>query len=546
MIKQKLLFIIMAIAVCGVVRAQETIHRDSLVSDFNYFIDALENTHPDPYSAFGGRVFFQKQAFELKNKLKNNDYTKEEFSSMLSAFVSNMKDGHTNIHTGAKKMDGKEMILPITLYNSGDELFITSLPQDHKDLLGSRLVSINNIPTKDLFEKAGELNPSENAIGKSCHFRKRFVKFDYMQRLMPDVEIQINLEFKKPNGDIQELSLSYLTPEEYENTQLTEVETLSKLPEDYLFYQFLDEKKETMLFHFGSVMSKESFTIMKEGNYSNMEQYMDYYYEKFMKQKRPENVDEAIAKIPAMIELFHNMLVEMKENQSKNLIIDLRDNSGGFTAITLPTLYQLYGDKYLETDMETKFIRMISPLYIKKRGMSLEAYNEKFETNYTFGDYNFKDETADKEISVKEKRDEFIERRSMLSPRVKDFNGKPTYQPKEVIVITNDLTYSAAFHYAFYLWKLGATLVGVPCVQAPNTFMETTAFTLPKTKLNGSISNSLQLFLPPNDRRAKTFYPDYIINWEDYKKYNFNKQTEILYTLDLLKEKRKQTLTAVD
>lgn len=41
--------------------------------------------------------------------------------------------------------------------------------------------------------------------------------------------------------------------------------------------------------------------------------------------------------------------------------------------------------------------------------------------------------------------------------------------PERVYVPTDAGTYSAAFHYAFYLWKMGATIVGVPSSQALNT-----------------------------------------------------------------------------
>ena len=41
--------------------AQESLNSDSLISDFEYFTRLLETTHPDPYSGFGGKVFFMKR-----------------------------------------------------------------------------------------------------------------------------------------------------------------------------------------------------------------------------------------------------------------------------------------------------------------------------------------------------------------------------------------------------------------------------------------------------------------------------------------------------
>ncbi|MFA8433266.1 MAG: S41 family peptidase [Marinifilaceae bacterium] len=543
MIKTKLILISLVISSCCITKAQKTIQRDSLLSDFQFFIEALENTHPDPYTAFGGRVFFHQQAFEIENKLKNNDYTKEEFTSILSSFLSTLKDGHTNIRNTEKNKNATNLTLPLTLGNSGDELYITSLPEIHKELLGSRLVSINDVPAQQLFDKTGELNPTENHYGKTLRFRKSFAKFDYMKRLLPNTTPDIKLQIRKPNGKLEVLPLKYLTPKEYQNTKLTEVESWDQLNNKYMYYQFLDKKKETMLFHLGSVMSKEAFIIMKEMNFSNMGMMLNFFYSDLLNRKRPKETDKAIEELPSIVELFHNMLVEMKKNHSENLVIDLRGNTGGFTSITLPTLYQLYGDDFLRTDFNTKYIRKISPLYMNKLGTTLEAYNKKHSSNYEFGDYIFQNKSEKEKPSIEEERANFIAKRSNLSPRVKDFDGEPIYRPKEIIVITDDRTYSAAFHYAFYLWKMGATIVGVPCCQAPNTFMEITSFTLPKTKISGSISNSYQLYLPPTDRRAKTFYPNHTMNWEDFQKYNFNKQAELMYTLDLLKEKSKQSLT---
>ena len=38
--------------------AQEPLNGDSLASDFRYLVKELTATHPDPYSGFGGKVFF--------------------------------------------------------------------------------------------------------------------------------------------------------------------------------------------------------------------------------------------------------------------------------------------------------------------------------------------------------------------------------------------------------------------------------------------------------------------------------------------------------
>ena len=116
--------------------------------------------------------------------------------------------------------------------------------------------------------------------------------------------------------------------------------------------------------------------------------------------------------------------------------------------------------------------------------------------------------------------------------------GKPVYTPEHIYVLTDPGTFSAAFHYAFFLSKMGATVVGVPCMQAPNTYMEVTQFELPRTKLNGSFSNALQLFLPIDDPRAKDFYPDLMPTYEDFKRYNFDDNAIPMYLMDYIKNQK--------
>ena len=116
---------------------------------------------------------------------------------------------------------------------------------------------------------------------------------------------------------------------------------------------------------------------------------------------------------------------------------------------------------------------------------------------------------------------------------LQSLDGKQLYQPKQIFVITDPGTFSAAFHYAFYLHKMGATLVGVPSGQAPNTFMEVTPFTLPCSGLSASISNTLQQFFPKDSPLAKELIPDVRIMSQDYARYNLDADTPVLKILDI-------------
>lgn len=78
---------------------------------------------------------------------------------------------------------------------------------------------------------------------------------------------------------------------------------------------------------------------------------------------------------------------------------------------------------------------------------------------------------------------------------------------------------------------MGAKVVGLPSGQAPNTYMEQTLFKLPRTGIEGQISNCLQLFLPPEDPRAKTFTPDIVFTPEQYASCGWDDNAELILLL---------------
>ena len=164
--------------------------------------------------------------------------------------------------------------------------------------------------------------------------------------------------------------------------------------------------------------------------------------------------------------------------------------------------------------------------------MTIEDFNKQNGCNLSYGDYTF-DDNGETETPIDTLRQQFLDDcMSSEKEELRALQGIPIYTPKNIYVLTDNRTFSAAFHYAFFLWRMGAKVVGVPSSQAPNTYMEVTPFELPHTKIRGSISNSMQVFLPHDDKRAKIFWPDRMPTYKDYKKYHFDKQSEVMFLLN--------------
>lgn len=534
------LFITTVLLVAGsALMGQEMSSRDTLVSDFKTLVKFLEDTHPDPYSGFGGKVFFHQKAFDVEQELLVKKHTHNEFSQLAQEFLAPLEDGHTYLLREQSKAEGAQLYIPVFMRVIPNGLIIDGVPDTLQRFLGSRLKTVDGVLLEKLLEKVAQHTPCENLYGGYKAVALNFSAIDFLRRLLPEMGATVTLGVEMPVGGTEQFTVSVVDRETWNRAKLKmnpsweEIEGMNNLT-----YRFLDEEQKIMYYRLRSVAARESFLFMQQNGWDGFTNQVKSFYQRTLKKEMPEDMDEAIAGIPTMAEQFGRMLTEMKKQQSKYLIIDLCANGGGFTPITLPTLYQLYGDRYLQTDMDVRFYRLLSPLYMQKMNTTLEKFNEQNGTLLGFGDYVFENESSESK-SPEALRKEFVEQAmGNAAEYIDTLNGQPIYSPEKVFVIINEGTFSAAFHYAFYLWKMGATVVGVPSSQAPNTFMEQTSFELPLTGMKGSISNSAQYFLPPTDPRAKTFYPDIILKYEDYKRYNFDWNAELRYLMDTLENEK--------
>lgn len=527
--------------------ANAQIPTDSIVADFNEFVRLLEETHPDPYTNYGGKPFFRLEAMDTRFGLIEDSVTSsDELARRITKFLAPLEDGHTNIDMGFSSFFEErepEMGAPIDFRPISDGVVINSITSEYKDLLGSRLIAIEGIPLKEICTNLAEYRTAENEIGRINLFC--FINGlspNELRKAIPDMrQDSITFQLQTPEGKQMNLTLPLI--DKYgsgSNIELSSVELTKPFPsQGNLSYLFVDDKKNTMYFRSSQIISRDALEIMINRG-MDVGQYLKRTYMQFNEDDMPNDVNKALAKIPSFSDEFGKMLHVMKKSKSKNLIIDLRGNSGGFTPITLPTLYQLWGDKYLEEAPRfgIKFIQLFSPLYMKKMNITMEQLNAEMQDyGFILGDYIA---TSEGDYSPEEITDEYRDRMiEEMTSSVKDKlmaqHGKPVYTPEHVYVLINPTTYSAAFHYAFFLWKMGATIVGLPSKQAPNTYMEATPFELPRTNLKGNISNSLQLFMPNYDPRAHQFTPDLMPTYEDYKHYNFDMNTELLFLLDYIK-----------
>lgn len=524
---------------------QEVMHRDSLLSDFDLFIKYVKATHPDPYTPLGGRPYFSKQSQQMRERIQTEQMTKDQFITMLSDFLSELHDGHSWIRTAVSTLDAEGRIgLYLRAIPNGAVVNITSKPMEK--YLGMRLKAVNGVPVEEVVRKAGASEGCENEAGAWAMFCEGGSTYlSTYTSVLPSIRDSITFTVYDMQNTEYNFSLPILSEKQW--TAYNSGSSFRSLPHDKRFnvdnlkFRTLDNgKNKVMYMRIASIYGRECFEYMYENGMPGREDNLSYFYDRFMKEQMPADSLKAIQHTPSFSERFADMLSHMKKEDINTLVIDLRNNSGGWTPITLATLYMLYGDEYLTTNMGTCTVRRLSPLYFRKINSTLDVFNRENGTRLRMGDYMFYDDNVEQDTltDIVQSRNSFISN-TMSASRdlLRSLDGKPLYRPAHIYVITDGGTFSAAFHYAFFLSRMGATVVGQTSGQAPNTYMEQTLFKLPYTGIEGQLSNCLQLFLPANDPRAKSFTPDIVFTPEEYASCGWDENAELILLLKRIAEK---------
>ncbi len=510
---------------------QESNKSEMYLSDFDFFIERLVETHPDPYSAFGNQVEFYRIKQQLREEIKevsNND----EFAIKLNRFLSNLEDGHTTIYLPQNITKTTIKNLPLKFKVSSNCLFIQNSTKEFEDYIGKSIIRINEKPIEELLKEIRTWYPTENISGAYYNLIRALSSNNSSISLFGESD---NLEFTLGNP------LEYITVKVPFRTNVSFLPSKSKIKKlkdkELLYYSMLGANKDIGYLKWNSIVSREVLQKAYQNNPDNIENHWAY---KSFKLEENTNVENEILQAPALYEQFYLLLNEMQEKESKFLILDLRNNGGGMTPLIKPLLYILYGDKYLNFDFNAEMIRKLSPLSLQKIGMnSIEDFNNAYHSDFKLGDYTYSPFGGIGYNLTLEKKRNIVENgyygfgADYIAKTNQDNNLKP-----EIIVLISPTTFSAAYHFTYFLKKLGnTTLVGVSPRQAGNSFMETTPFELPQTKLLGSISNSKQILFKENIELGKLLRPDYEMKWKDFKEYDFDNNAELLKALDLIEKK---------
>ncbi|MBU1014390.1 MAG: S41 family peptidase [Bacteroidetes bacterium] len=524
--------------ISSVFAQNEIIPADSLRKDLGQLLTIIEASHPDPYLSGGGKIAFHRRYQNIVNSLPLEGLTKSEFYSLILPFIASIGDSHTGLLPN--QQPGQESGLPFKFKTVEKSLFVQSIPDKKlESLLGAKLISIENIPFEELVNRQGNIRGAENYYTKLIFMQYlSFGKKDGLNKLIPEWESNtpLKISFKNGDGNIENIEISIPHQASEIITQPSKY-TLPSTDKADFAYSFLDDKKQTALLVIKDMSKyREGFEDLKARSYNGIDQMAASVYQNYNSTPVPDDWNKILEGIPSATEVFVNLIEEMKKANTKNLIIDLRDNTGGNSIMRELLIYLLYGNNALNK---------------LDNGYSIKKYSELYFSQY---DNGLKDSINNSGSVYDFRNENFYLGKGHVYNYDEIFKGMPTfwkvYNSKKfhiqycklssVIVLSSPFTYSSGLNLLTGLYSVGAKVVGTPSGQAPNNFGDVLMFNLKQSGIKGFVSFKQNITYPDDVERGNCFIPDFPLTEQKYKDLNHDPNAEIHLGLEIINTRKNQ------
>ncbi len=385
---------------------------DDLLKDFELIKTMVLEVHPGTYR-YNSRESIAARLEELKQTFQT-DLSYGEAYLAISKLLGSVQCDHTFasfynqgpilktvIHNQSNK-------LPLTFSWVGDKMVVVHDVSDKNLDRGTEIIKINGVSTKTILERLKPYTKADGATDKSRvkqlevkGYPYRYNGFDVFHPLVYQVEDKFILEVKTPTGE------ENMT----EVTALTREERAEKLRDNSSDFAFTKEKL------WGYEKLKNNIGLLKAGTFDDYG--MDRDWRKY----------------------FSSTFKQIKSDGIEHLIVDMRENQGGFDEIGIGLMQHLIKkpgkvEDFISKSRYENFPESLKP-YAKSWGEpwfhSLKVVSDKDENGY----YSLPEEKA-----------------VVVKPAKNAFNG-------EVYFLIGPANVSMAFYLANAIkkYKIG-TLIG--------------------------------------------------------------------------------------
>jgi hypothetical protein len=311
---------------------------------------------------------------------------------------------------------------------------------------------------------------------------------------------------------------------------------------------FLDPERTTALLVIRDLMRyREACELWYAGGLDQAEAMTRAAYEHFHASPAPEERDELLAGIPSATATIAGLVDAMRAAGTKHLIVDLRGNTGGNSAMREILVYLIYGKQaMLSLDNGYQIVKYSRLLFEQYGALTLESINEGKPWPLRSDDYDFGEERAYRSpgryqvSAVTERKDEPPLAGSPSFREVYETGRfhEPQWFPETVVVLSSPTTFSSGFNVLTGLYAQGAIVVGTPSAQPANNFGDMLVFQLQHSGIQAAVSHKQNLTFPDDPELGCCLVPQHLLTYDRLAAYAFDPNAEVLLAVDVVQQPR--------
>lgn len=403
---------------------------EDMLDDLQKLRDALDKIHPDLYHYTTKEQL--DSAYRIAIKTVSNELTAYEFSKTISRFLNSIKDSHTNFNLQSLLFINQKNkgTLPFFLIKIDDKFYLESL-YNNQNLKGKEVLEFNNFSVQDIFKES--------------------LAFSLIEGTAYSAQEEIATKG---------MALTFSQISNFTMSDFVRIKYVSG--EDTLFTSVKATNKMNLFLYKGPIMEKS----------------VSYFF---------DGENKGVLKItsfqPKTISFYKkevaNFFKEVSKRNCSEIVIDLRDNQGGYVKA------QEYLISYLNFNKKQYVVQHVYKRsnfdpFVKLPYFKRKRFMHRAKREYPYGilsqEYDFmrSDLGEVSKISYSDvPQNEFGQ----------TYNGKCT-------LVTNGLSMSASVLFASWFRNVNrGEIIGSPCLgPMSGTFGTSVSLNLPSTGLPVMIS----------------------------------------------------------
>ena len=300
--------------------AERQFQPQDLKADLAYLFDTIEAVHPNPYASTSGDAILKKRA-KIVSTL-THPMSRLEFYRLLAPLVADLNDEHTTLFPPTEEaLKGTSVIFPVRPIIWKNRIFVRANYSSNVNLQpGTEILSINGMSSRKLLDKLSRLG-----YGKNREYRMYLAEtvFGVMLWVGPGYTSPFHLKVRKDGKTFNE-SVDGVTKSVVRQKEATNNAASGSTP-----YSF-------------RVLDNGKAALLRIGGFTDIKEIAPFLAQTFL---------------------------EIKNRDVRTVIIDLRENDGGFPFISDLLL------SYLTRKPVAQFSRVEVKVSVQSTECLMEASN---------------------------------------------------------------------------------------------------------------------------------------------------------------------------